>query len=93
LPGAFVVEVGTLAVSPGILKVAGESRTLGESTGDEDKHKALTHPHIRPLSLQDGDDAGYCIRLAKFIRTGASVSRDNPIRIVKFIRTPGVQAS
>jgi hypothetical protein len=73
--------------------MAGETGTLGESTGDEDKHKAPTHSHILPLSLQDGDDAGYYIRLAKFIKTGASVSRDDPIRVVKFIRTLALQAS
>ena len=28
----------------------------GEADGHEDKHKAPTHPHIRPLSLQDGSE-------------------------------------
>jgi hypothetical protein len=32
------------------------SRNPNESHCDEDKHKAPTPPHIRPLSLQDGGD-------------------------------------
>jgi hypothetical protein len=28
----------------------------------EDKHKAPTHPHIRPLSLQDAGDGGGCFQ-------------------------------
>jgi len=31
------------------------SRNPNESKSDQDKHKAPTLPHIRPLSLQDGD--------------------------------------
>jgi hypothetical protein len=34
------------------------SRNPGESRCHEDKHKAPTHPHIRPLSLQDAGDEG-----------------------------------
>src|SRR5260370_23647257 len=32
----------------------GHHHTPTESPCDEDKHKAPTHPHIHPLSLQDG---------------------------------------
>jgi hypothetical protein len=41
----------------------------------EDKHKAPTRPHIRPLSLQDGN-VHCCIRLAKFIRAEARIIPD-----------------
>src|SRR5713101_6711733 len=50
----------------------------------QDKHKAPTLPHIRPLSLQDGDTR-IPIRLSTIIRTG---NAHYPIRSSKFIRSP-----
>jgi hypothetical protein len=45
------------------------SRNPDESYGEEDRHKAPTHPHIHPLSLQTGGGVfcDYLIRLPKFI--------------------------
>ena len=53
------------------------SRNPNQSQCHEDKHKAPTLLHIRPLSLQDGGDSlplHYPLRLEKFIRTNADIS-------------------
>ena len=50
----------------GGLALASDARPTG-SHPHQDKHKAPTHPHVRPLSLQDGGRHSP-FWLAKFIR-------------------------
>ena len=47
-------DVGALCLScwPNESEAGGEAR---EADPDEDRHKAPSHPSIRPLSLQDGE--------------------------------------
>ena len=50
-----VLDEGALCLSSWVCDhLMGYHHTPGESRCDEDKHKAPTLPHIRPLSLQDG---------------------------------------
>jgi len=47
------VDEGALCLSSWRLPhLAGDPEHLTEAWGDQDKHKAPTHPHVRPLSLQ-----------------------------------------
>ena len=48
-----------------------DSRNLGESDGNEDKHKAPALPHIHPLSLQDGGG-----RFPSFLDSGVKDHQD-----------------
>ena len=53
--GVGVLDEGALCLSSWVCDhLMGYHHTPGKSRCDEDKHKAPTLPHIRPLSLQDG---------------------------------------
>jgi len=60
------------------------SPTPDESSGQQDKHKAPSHPRIHPLSLQDGDKTFPILLVNIHYRPGEGI--DGPLADTSAVR-------